>query len=182
MQTGRLVWIDLEMTGLDASRDRILEIACVITDNELTVIAQGPSLVIHQSDEVLTTMSAWCIEHHGKSGLTQESRASLVTEADAQAHVLAFIKEHCIAQTALLCGNSVWQDRTFLQAYMPDIVDYLFYRIIDVSTVKELARRWYPTDAHTHFAKPEAHRALGDVYSSIAELKHYREHFFRNLE
>lgn len=173
-----LVWIDLEMTGLDAKKDVILEIACIITDGELNVIAEGPSLVIHQSEDLLLSMDAWPKEHHTQSGLLERVRTSAITTQQAEEQVLTFIKEHCSLGTALLAGNSVWQDRVFLQAYMPNILQYLHYRIIDVTSIKELVARWYPNDPHIKFEKKDMHRALQDIYESIAELEHFRRYFF----
>lgn len=174
-----LVWIDLEMTGLDLSKDHILEIATIITDNDLNIIAHGPDFVIHQSDAILESMNSWCKEHHGKSGLIEAVRASTTSLKEAEAATLDFIKTYCKASTGLLAGNSVYQDRAFLNQYMPTIIDFLNYRIIDVSTVKELARRWYPGDPLTEFKKQETHRALTDIEESIKELAHYRHNFFK---
>lgn len=174
-----LVWVDLEMTGLDLTKDHILEIATLITDNELTLIAHGPDIVIHQPEAILENMNSWCKEHHGKSGLTEAVRASKTTLKEAEVQTLAFIKEYCKESTGLLAGNSVYQDRAFLNQYMPSIVNFLNYRIIDVSTVKELARRWYPNDPLTDFKKQETHRALTDIEESIKELAHYKKYFFR---
>ena len=171
-----LVWIDLEMTGLDARTDVILEIASIITDSNLNVVAYGPELVIHQPEEKLAQMNTFVKNLHSTSGLTEQVRASQVSTADAAAQTIAFVKEHCDKETALLAGNSVWQDRTFLSAYMPALVDHLYYRIIDVSTIKELVLRWHP--AHPEYEKKDTHRALEDIKESIAELQHYRKQFF----
>jgi oligoribonuclease len=176
---GNLVWLDLEMTGLIIATDVILEIATVITDGNLNVIAQGPSFIIHQSEEKLTAMGKWCQDHHGKTGLTEAVRQSTITLQQAQEETLAFIKQHCAPNTGVLAGNSVWQDRVFLDKYMPSITSYLHYRIIDVTSVKEIVRRWYPDDKKTEYQKSDRHRALSDVYESIAELKHFRMNFFR---
>lgn len=173
-----LVWIDLEMTGLDAKKDVILEIACIITDSNLNVVAEGPVLVIHQSQDMLASMDAWPKKQHTQSGLIERVRASSITTQHAEDQIVAFIKEHCSPNTALLAGNSVWQDRVFLHAYMPQILTYLHYRIIDVSTVKELVARWYPDSPHVKFEKKDTHRALQDINESIAELKHFRTYFF----
>jgi oligoribonuclease len=173
-----LVWIDLEMTGLNPEIDSILEIATVITDNNLNVIASGPSLVINQSDIVLAGMDDWNTEQHTKSGLMVEVRSSKISLEDAQAITLDFIKQHCSENRSPLCGNSVWQDRIFLRKYMPAIDSFLNYRIIDVSSIKEVIRRWYPNNPAHKFYKPDNHRACEDIEYSIAELKHYREHFF----
>ena len=173
-----LVWIDLEMTGLDVKKDVILEIACIITDGELNVIAEGPSLVIHQSEDLLVSMDAWPKQHHTQSGLLERVRMSSVTTEQAEDQVLTFIKQYCSLGTALLAGNSVWQDRIFLQAYMPYILQYLHYRIIDVTSIKELVARWYPNNPHVKFEKKNTHRALQDIHESIAELEHFRRYFF----
>ncbi len=173
------VWIDLEMTGLDVQKDHILEIATIITDDQLNIIAQTPAFIIHQPDYVLESMSEWVKNAHGKSGLTEQVRQSKTTYTQAEAQTLALIKEHCKQYQGLLAGNSVWQDKLFLSKYMPSIVAYLNYRIIDVTTVKELARAWYPQDLQVDFKKPENHRALEDIQESINELKHFRTHFFK---
>lgn len=173
-----LVWIDLEMTGLDTSRDTILEIATIVTDNELSVIAEGPSFVIHQDDEALSVMDSWNLKHHGRSGLIDAVKASSVTMQEAEESTVAFIQAHCKKKSAPLCGNSVWQDRIFLKKYMPTIEDFLHYRIIDVSSIKEAVRRWYPNSPYANFVKAENHRALEDIVQSIEELKHYRTYFF----
>jgi oligoribonuclease len=175
---GHLVWIDLEMTGLDTSNDVILEIAVVITNNNLEVIAEGPSLVIHHDDAVLNNMNDWCKKQHGVSGLTKAVQESTVSLARAKDAVREFIMQHVPAQKGILCGNSVWQDALFLKHYMPEVTDYLFYRIIDVSSIKEVLQRWYPNNNKKIYIKPETHRAMEDVYASIAELKHYRMNFF----
>jgi oligoribonuclease len=171
-----LVWIDLEMSGLDPDTCRILEIATLVTDDQLNVVAEGPDLVIHQPDEVLAAMDEWCTSHHGASGLTDAVRASTISLAEAERRTLAFIEPYTKAGASPLCGNSVWQDRRFLAKYMPELDAYLHYRLVDVSTLKELARRWFPgIKAPT---KGDAHRALDDIRESIAELAFYREHLF----
>ena len=176
--TNRLVWMDLEMTGLDAETDVILEIATVVTDGDLEVVAEGPTLAVHRDEATLAAMDRWNTEHHTASGLVERVRRSEVSETEAEAVTLAFVERHCARQSAPLCGNSVWQDRRFLVRYMPVLNAYLHYRIVDVSTVKELARRWHPQllDA---FKKKNTHRALDDIRESIAELKLYRERFFK---
>ncbi len=176
---GNLVWLDLEMTGLVIATDVILEIATVITDGNLNVIAEGPSFIIHQPEEQLAAMGKWCQDHHGKTGLTEAVRQSTVTLQRAQEETFDFIAQHCAPNTGVLAGNSVWQDRVFLDKYMPSISSYLHYRIIDVTSVKEIVRRWYPEDKKTEYQKSDRHRALSDVYESIAELKHFRINFFR---
>ena len=175
---GNLVWIDLEMTGLAIDSDVILEISSVITDGDLNVIAEGPSFVIHQPEEKLLAMDKWCTSHHGKSGLTKEVLASTTTVEHAEMQTLDFIKQHCLPKTGILSGNTIWQDRVFLQRYMPSIPDYLHYRMLDVSSIKILAKRWYPQDPYNEYKKVDGHRARADVYESIAELKNYRTHFF----
>lgn len=176
---GNLVWIDMEMSGLDAERERILEIAVLVTDGELEVIAEGPSLVVHQSDEVLAGMDEWNTKHHGDSGLTERVRASTVTEAEAEAQVLAFLSEHCAPKSAPLAGNSVHQDRRFLRRYMPKLDDFLHYRIVDVSTIKELGSRWYPREYDGRPNKRAQHRAMDDIRESLEELRYYRQAFFK---
>ncbi len=177
-QDHNLVWMDLEMTGLRPNQDVILEIACVITDSNLTVIAVGPSLVIKQPDELLADMNDVVRAMHTTSGLIEKVRESEVSFSDAYAQTLSFIKSHCAPGTAHLCGSSIWQDRLFLQKYMPDILTHLHYRMIDVSSIKECVTRWYAFDPQVIFEKKKNHRALDDVYESIAELKHYRKYFF----
>ncbi|MBX3247682.1 MAG: oligoribonuclease [Myxococcales bacterium] len=176
---GNLVWIDMEMSGLDAERERILEIAVLVTDGELEVIAEGPSLVVHQSDEVLAGMDEWNTKHHGDSGLTERVRASTVTETEAEAQVLAFLSEHCAPKSAPLAGNSVHQDRRFLRRYMPKLDDFLHYRIVDVSTIKELGSRWYPREYDGRPNKRAQHRAMDDIRESLEELRYYRQAFFK---
>ncbi len=172
-----LVWMDLEMTGLDPKEDTILEIATVITDGNLKVIAEGPNIVIHQSDEILDHMNDWCKQHHADSGLSDRVRASSVSLAAAEAQTLDFIRQYVPEGKSPLCGNSIHQDRRFLVAYMPKLEAYLHYRNLDVSTVKELVRRWYP--ALEIPAKKEEHLALADTLESIDELRFYRKHIFQ---
>lgn len=174
----RIVWIDCEMTGLDIVRDSILEIAVLVTDNSLEIIAEGPDLVIHASQEELERMDDWCKKHHGESGLTAAARASKISIQDAENQVLEFLKKHCDAQKAPLAGNSVYQDRAFLRVYMPRLEKFLHYRTVDVSSVKELVRRWYPKRKDRFFDKSKSHRALEDIRESIAELAHYKKNFF----
>jgi oligoribonuclease len=171
-----LIWIDLEMTGLQPDSDRIIEIAVVVTDPMLTVRVEGPVFAIHQSDAVLASMDAWNTATHGKSGLTQRVRESTVDEPTAQAAVIEFLKRHVPAGKSPMCGNTICQDRRFLVRGMPQLETYFHYRNLDVSTLKELARRWKP-QVLEGFRKAQAHTALADIHESIDELMHYRQHF-----
>jgi oligoribonuclease len=174
-----LVWMDLEMTGLDHTRDVIVEIATLVTDDELEIIAEGPDLVVHQPDEVLATMDQFVVDMHTRSGLLDQIRASSVTLDEAGEATLAFIREHCpVERTVPLCGNSIGTDRRFLAAYLPGIEDYLHYRSVDVSSVKELVRRWYPEVLSRRTRKQGTHRALDDIRDSVAELRYYRDLVF----
>lgn len=173
-----LVWIDLEMTGLDPLQDHIVEIATIITDSQLQIIAEGPRIVIHQPQEVIDRMGEWVRNCHTQSGLLDEIKQSSCSLNQAQEQTLSFIKKHCKKHTALLAGNSVWNDKFFMQIHMPEIVSYLNYRIVDVTSIKELIMRWYPDHPQRFFVKQENHRALDDIRESIQELKHYRTHFF----
>lgn len=174
-----LLWLDMEMTGLDPDRERILEIATIVTTAELDVLAVGPDLVVHQPDELLAAMDAWNTSHHGASGLTERARTSTVTEAQAEAETLAFVDAYFGSKDRpVLCGNSIHQDRRFIRRYMPRFDARLHYRMIDVSTIKELGRRWYPAELDAMPAKADVHRALDDVHASIAELRHYRDRLF----
>lgn len=176
----RFVWIDCEMTGLDAQKDVLLEIATIITDTNLNIIAEGPSLVIHQAERHLVDMHPVVQELFKPSSLLDEVRKSTISLQEAEHQTFEFIKQHCAQNEAVLAGNSVWQDRTFLLRYMPRIIDFLNYRLVDVSAVKLLVRQWYPHDKNVKFKKAETHRALTDIRESIAELQHYREHFFKS--
>jgi oligoribonuclease len=173
-----LVWIDMEMSGLVPERDRIIEVAMVVTDSELNTIAEAPVYVVHQSEEVLDAMDSWNKSTHGKSGLVDKVRASTFTEAEVEARLIEFLKPIVAPGVAPLCGNTVHQDRRFMALYMPAFDAYLHYRIVDVSTLKELARRWRP-DVLQGIAKEGRHEALADIYESIEELRHYRRHFLR---
>lgn len=175
----RLIWMDLEMTGLDPERERIIEAAVLITDGNLEIIAEGPDLIIHQPEPLLAAMDEWNREHHGASGLVDKVRASTLGEAEAEAMLLEFIQAHCEPCKTPLAGNSVHQDRRFLRRYMPRFDAYLHYRIVDVSTIKELARRWYPEVAAAAPRKHQTHRALDDIRESVAELRYYRDTVFR---
>lgn len=178
-----LVWMDLEMTGLDPDRHVIVEIATIVTDDELVVVGEGPDLVVHQPEEALAEMDQVVVDMHTSSGLLTAIRESTVTLEDAGARTLAFIKEHVPeARTVPLCGNSIGTDRRFLARYLPEIEDHLHYRSVDVSTLKELARRWYPGSINAVPRKAAAHRALDDIRESIGELQWYREHLFRAPE
>jgi oligoribonuclease len=172
-----LVWIDMEMSGLDPDTCRILEIATIITDAELSIVAEGPDLVVHQPDAVLDAMDEWCTRHHGESGLTAQVRVSTIDDAEAERRTLEFLAAWTQAGASPLCGNSVHQDRRFIGRYMPKLDAFLHYRLVDVSTIKELSRRWYPELKPPQ--KRETHRALDDIRESIAELRFYRGTLFR---
>ncbi len=173
-----IVWMDMEMSGLDPETERILEVAVLVTDGELEVVAEGPNLVLHQPDEVLAAMDEWNTTHHGQSGLTERVRQSPVDEAQASAALLEFLAEHTKKKKAPLAGNSIHQDRRFLALYLPEIEDWLHYRNVDVSTVKELAQRWYPKEYGGRPTKKGSHRAMDDLLESIEELKYYRDAVF----
>jgi len=173
-----LVWIDMEMSGLVPERDRIIEVAMVVTDSALNTIAEAPVYVIHQPDEVLDGMDSWNKSTHGKSGLIEKVRASTLADSDVEQALLAFLKQHVPPQASPLCGNTVHQDRRFMFRYMPLLEAYLHYRILDVSTLKELARRWRP-QLLAGLVKESKHEALADVYESIAELRYYRDNFLK---
>lgn len=173
------MWLDMEMTGLEPDRERIIEVATILTDGQLTEIAAGPELVLHQADETLAAMDEWNKSHHGSSGLVDRVRASTITDAEAEALTIAFINEHVGAkERPVLAGNSIHQDRRFIRRYMPALDKRLHYRMVDVSTIKELARRWYPSEVTKQPPKKETHRALDDVRESIGELRFYRERMF----
>jgi oligoribonuclease len=177
-QPSNLVWIDLEMTGLDPNKDVILEVASLVTDSQLTIIEEGPTFVIQHPEHVLQSMSSWSQKQHEASGLIAKVREEGVSLAEAEQKTLAFLMQHCKKGEALLCGNSVWQDRAFMVPAMPKIIEYLHYRLIDVTSIKELVHRWYPDDPHVQFKKSNTHRAVEDIRESVAELRHYRKYFF----
>ena len=173
-----LIWIDCEMTGLDPETDRLIEIAVIVTGPNLTPRVEGPVLVIHQTDLQLARMDEWNKRTHGNSGLIDKVRASTTNEAQAEQEILQFISAYTSKEKVPLCGNTISQDRRFLVKYMPELEGFLHYRNLDVSTLKELAKRWRP-DAYSSFKKQQKHTALADVHESIDELEHYREHFLK---
>lgn len=177
--TDLLVWIDLEMTGLNHLHDVIVEIATIITDSQLSLVAEGPRLVINHSQDILNRMNDWVRTCHESSGLLAEIATATCTTAQAEEQTLAFIKQYCEEKKAILAGNSVWNDKFFLQIHMPQITNYLNYRIVDVTSIKELVTRWYGTDPNARFIKKETHRALDDIKESIEELRHYKQYFFK---
>ncbi|MFI3220675.1 MAG: oligoribonuclease [Methylococcales bacterium] len=173
-----LIWIDLEMTGLNPDTDLIIEIATIVTDKDLNILAQGPVIAVHQSDEALAAMDDWNQLHHGQSGLIDRVKASTINDAEAERLTIEFLKQWIPANTSPICGNSIGQDRRFLVRYMPELEAYFHYRNIDVSTLKELAARWAPA-LKDGFKKETKHQALDDIIESIEELRYYREHFIK---
>ncbi len=172
-----LVWMDLEMTGLNPEKDRIIEIACLVTDSDLKIVAEGPDLVIHQPSRIMKGMDEWNQQHHQASGLTDAVLASKITVKKAETDVLNFLQQYCFPQMAPLCGNSIHHDRRFIARYMPDLHRFLHYRLVDVSSFKEVIRRWYPAGKFPK--KGEKHRALADIRESVEELAFYRRRYFR---
>jgi len=170
-----LIWVDMEMSGLNPDCDRVLEVAVVVTDSQLELLCEGPVLAVHQSDRVLESMDAWNTSTHGRSGLTARVRTSSVVEVEAESEVIAFLERYVPAGKSPMCGNSICQDRRFMARWLPRLEAYFHYRNLDVSTLKELARRWKPEVVRS-FEKKSRHEALADIYESIAELKHYRQH------
>ncbi|EPG5417154.1 oligoribonuclease [Pseudomonas aeruginosa] len=173
-----LIWIDLEMTGLDPDRDVIIEMATIVTDSDLNTLAEGPVIAIHQPEEILAGMDEWNTRQHGQSGLTQRVRESTVSMAEAEAQTLAFLEQWVPKRSSPICGNSICQDRRFLYRHMSRLEGYFHYRNLDVSTLKELAARWAP-QVRESFKKGNTHLALDDIRESIAELRHYRDHFIK---
>jgi oligoribonuclease len=173
-----LIWLDMEMSGLSPETDCILEVALVVTDAQLNTVAEAPVLVVHQSDAVLDGMDNWNKGTHGKSGLIDKVKASLLGDAEVEARMIDFLQQHVGAGKSPMCGNSICQDRRFLARHMPKLEAYFHYRNLDVSTIKELARRWRP-ELYDGFKKENRHEALSDIYESINELKYYREHFMK---
>lgn len=172
-----LIWIDLEMTGLNPEKERIIEMAIIVTDSELNIVAEAPVFAIHQSDELLNAMDSWNTKQHNASGLVARVKSSQVTEAAAESAMLDFLKQYVPAGKSPMCGNTVYQDRRFLTRYMPELEKYFHYRLVDVSTLKELALRWAPR-IYSGLQKESKHLALDDIRESIEELKYYRGHLF----
>jgi oligoribonuclease len=179
MDENNLIWIDLEMTGLDTQNDQIIEIATVVTDSNLAILAQGPVIAIHQPDEIMSAMDAWNTSHHGDSGLTSRVNQSTTTAEDAERETLEFLRQYVAPGKSPMCGNSICQDRRFMARLMPELETFFHYRNLDVSTLKELARMWKP-ELTGGFVKKGAHLALDDILESIEELKYYREHLICN--
>ena len=175
----RLVWIDLEMTGLDPDENTIIEIATIVTEGDLTVVAEGPAIAISQPESELAKMDDWNLTHHTKNGLLDRVRNQGTPIAEAEAQTIEFLREHCIEGVSPLCGNTIGQDRRFLRRYMPELHEFFHYRSVDVTSIKQLVDRWYPNMPRA--TKPAGHRALDDIRGSIAELQYYRENVFREL-
>ncbi len=177
VSANNLIWIDMEMTGLDPEKERIIEIATVVTDSQLNIVAEGPVFAVHQSDELLKSMDGWNTRQHNSSGLVKRVKESTVTEAEAEAATIAFLKKYVAPGKSPMCGNSIYQDRRFLYRYMPELEKFFHYRLLDVSSLKELAMRWAPR-VYSGLQKDSKHLALSDIYDSIEELKYYRQHMF----
>jgi len=179
MSAQNIIWVDLEMTGLDLSKDTIMEMACIVTDRQLNIISEGPNLIIHHTDDQLNAMGAWCTEQHGRTGLTKACRDSVLTVQDVEEAMLDFVKHYCPKGRCELAGNSIHCDRKFIEKYMPNFLEHLHYRIIDVSSVRNVASRWYPD--FDRFESTEGnHRALNDIRSSISEMLHYKKTVFKS--
>jgi len=174
-----LVWVDCEMTGLDFNKDHLLEIAVIVTDKDLKVLAEGPNLVIHQPDEILDSRCAWRVKHHDESGLTEKVKKSTTTLEDCEKQILEFVRKWIPKGKCFLAGRSVSHDKKFLEKYMPTFMEHVHYRVVDVSSVKELAKRWYPEEFRQKPKKKLEHRALDDIHESIEELKFYRKKIFK---
>ena len=174
-----LIWIDLEMTGLDTNNDKIIEIATIVTDAQLNIIAEGPMLAIHQSTEIMNGMDEWNTRQHGQSGLTERVRTSTIDEAEAERQTIEFLSQHVPAGASPMCGNSICQDRRFMARCMPTLEAFFHYRNLDVSTIKELLKRWAPPATLSGFKKGGSHLAMDDTRDSIRELRFYRENFFK---
>jgi oligoribonuclease len=175
-----LIWLDLEMSGLEPDRHVILEIGCAITTSDLELVAEGPTIAVYQPPAELAKMDAWCVKQHGKSGLTRRVMESKISLAQAERETLQFVRKYCLPGSSPLCGNSIGQDRRFLYRFMPKLNDFFHYRNIDVSTIKELVKRWYPASFQAP-VKKNTHCVMEDIRESIAELKHYRDRVFRQL-
>lgn len=181
LDESNLIWLDLEMTGLDPHKDVCLELGTIVTDSELNILAEGPVIAIHQSDEILENMDPWCITQHGKTGLTQRCRESQYTEEDATRITLEFLRQYVPAGKSPMCGNSICQDRRFMFVHLPELEQFFHYRNLDVSTIKELARRWRP-DLIKKMKKVGVHLTLEDIRESIQELQLYKDEFFNLVE
>ena len=175
---GNLLWVDMEMSGLNPDTDRVLEIAIVVTDGQLNVMVEAPVLVVHQEDGVLARMDSWNRATHARTGLIDRVKASTLTESEAEERMIAFLEQHAPSGVSPMCGNSVHQDRRFMERYLPRLAAFFHYRNLDVSTLKELVKRWRP-DLTAGIPKEGKHEALADIYESIEELKYYREHFLK---